>query len=168
MRKFNLKPLVVNTIFIIYGFSLLFLSLLLNPRVLSEEKNLFTQQVFIEAEGESFEGKVAVAFVVLNRVKSNRHPNTIIKVIKQPGQFCRPKYRIKKANRAKTQGNKAWKASLRAVNTAIETGDFTQGATFFWNPKTATSGWFKNAVETGVIVKTVEIGNHVFFKRGDK
>ncbi|WP_162300655.1 cell wall hydrolase [Anaerosacchariphilus polymeriproducens] len=40
-----------------------------------------------EAEGESYEGQVAVGAVVLNRVRSNLFPNTIIGVIYQAGQF---------------------------------------------------------------------------------
>lgn len=40
-----------------------------------------------EAEGESYKGKVAVGAVVLNRVRSNKFPNTIGGVIKQKGQF---------------------------------------------------------------------------------
>ena len=40
-----------------------------------------------EAQGESFEGQVAVASVVLNRVESHRFPNTVCEVLKQPKQF---------------------------------------------------------------------------------
>lgn len=40
-----------------------------------------------EARGESFEGQVAVASVVLNRVESSRFPNTVCGVVKQPKQF---------------------------------------------------------------------------------
>ena len=40
-----------------------------------------------EARGESYEGQVAVAAVILNRVKSPKFPNTIASVIYQKGQF---------------------------------------------------------------------------------
>lgn len=40
-----------------------------------------------EAEGESYEGQVAVGAVVLNRVRSSLFPNNIIAVIYQAGQF---------------------------------------------------------------------------------
>jgi N-acetylmuramoyl-L-alanine amidase len=40
-----------------------------------------------EAKGESLEGQIAVANVVLNRVKSNKFPNTVCGVVKQRGQF---------------------------------------------------------------------------------
>jgi len=42
--------------------------------------------------------------------------------------------------------------------------DPTEGATFYRNPKTATSIWFDNAIRDGKLVKTVTIGNHDFFK----
>ncbi|MFP3498476.1 cell wall hydrolase, partial [Pseudomonas sp. SIMBA_059] len=51
------------------------------------ERDLLTRIVHAEAEGESHEGKVAVALVVLNRVDSKDFPNTITDVIYQKGQF---------------------------------------------------------------------------------
>ena len=41
-----------------------------------------------EAGGESYEGQLAVASVVLNRVRSGSYPNTISGVIYQGGQFA--------------------------------------------------------------------------------
>src|SRR5690606_26429590 len=43
--------------------------------------------VHAEAAGEPFEGKVAVAEVVLNRPRSRHFPNTLEEVIRQPWQF---------------------------------------------------------------------------------
>ncbi|MNP59576.1 Spore cortex-lytic enzyme precursor [compost metagenome] len=43
--------------------------------------------VMAEAEGEPYEGKIAVANVVLNRLRSANFPNTIYKVIYQKYQF---------------------------------------------------------------------------------
>ena len=40
-----------------------------------------------EAGGESYEGKVAVGSVVMNRVRSSHFPNTVAGVIYQGGQF---------------------------------------------------------------------------------
>ena len=36
---------------------------------------------YFEARGEPFDGKIAVAQVVINRVKSNKYPNSLCKVI---------------------------------------------------------------------------------------
>ena len=40
-----------------------------------------------EARGEPYEGQVAVAAVILNRVKHSSFPNSIAGVIYQPGAF---------------------------------------------------------------------------------
>lgn len=49
--------------------------------------HLLARLVNGEARGESYEGQVAVAAVILNRVKSPKFPNTIASVIYQKGQF---------------------------------------------------------------------------------
>lgn len=52
-----------------------------------EELKLLACLVHAEAGNQSYEGKLAVANVVLNRVKSGKYPDTIKAVIYQPGQF---------------------------------------------------------------------------------
>ncbi len=53
----------------------------------AEEVNLLGAIIQCEAGGESYEGKVAVGAVVLNRVDSSSFPSTISDVIYQSGQF---------------------------------------------------------------------------------
>lgn len=53
----------------------------------TEEKQLLERLVECEAGGESLAGKIAVANVVLNRVKSKTFPNTITGVLFQTDQF---------------------------------------------------------------------------------
>lgn len=55
--------------------------------VSAEERLLLEKIVMAEAEGEPYEGKVAVANVVLNRLRSANFPNTITDVIYQKHQF---------------------------------------------------------------------------------
>lgn len=64
-----------------------------SPRIL-DQKELFclSQVVYHEARGEPILGQVAVAHVVLNRVKSPLFPKTICKVVHQPGQFSYIEY----------------------------------------------------------------------------
>lgn len=52
----------------------------------AEEKCL-ASAIFYEARSESFEGQLAVAQVILNRVESGRFARSICSVILQPGQF---------------------------------------------------------------------------------
>ena len=51
------------------------------------ERNLLERLVECEAGAETMQGKIAVANVVLNRVKSKEFPNSISKVIYQKNQF---------------------------------------------------------------------------------
>ncbi len=102
-----------------------------------------------EARGESFEGKVAVGAVVLNRVKHSKFPNSIREVILQKGQFsC---ILDGQANLYPT------KSSIEAAKAALLGYDPTYGAIFFYNPRIATNvKWI-----SGRPVVT-EIGDHVF------
>lgn len=62
-----------------------------NPYIIpitEEEFEWFAKLVSAESRGESLEGQIAVANVVLNRVSSPLFPNTIMEVIFQKGQFC--------------------------------------------------------------------------------
>lgn len=43
--------------------------------------------IYCEAGNQSYAGKLAVGCVVMNRVSSSKFPNTVLRVIKQKGQF---------------------------------------------------------------------------------
>ncbi len=49
----------------------------------AEELNCLTQAIYYEARSESVSGRLAVAQVVLNRVKNKYYPNSICKVVHQ-------------------------------------------------------------------------------------
>ena len=51
------------------------------------EQKCLAQAVFFEARGESLEGQLAVAQVVLNRAASGTFPSSICQVVTQPAQF---------------------------------------------------------------------------------
>lgn len=53
----------------------------------AEESEMLLRIAMAEAEGESVEGKALVMLVVLNRVWSDKFPDTIEEVIFQPRQF---------------------------------------------------------------------------------
>lgn len=114
------------------------------------ERDLLARIVYAEARGESYQGKVAVAHVVLNRVDSHNFPNSIESVIYQSGQF-QPV-----SNGAINQ--RADEDSVRAVQEALSNRGNNQGSIYFYNPHIATSSW----IFTRQTVKT--IGNHVFAK----
>nr|WP_275580309.1 cell wall hydrolase [Bacillus mesophilus] len=120
-----------------------------NLSISEEDFDLLARIVRAEAQTEPFEGKVAVASVVLNRVESPLFPDTIREVIYQRGQF-QPV--------SNGQINKpADKESIRAVHAALsDMRHIAKGSLFFYNPTIATSRWLDSR-ETTVI-----IGQHVF------
>lgn len=54
---------------------------------LDEETNCLATAVYFEARGESLEGQLAVARVVMNRAASGRYASDWCGVVKQPAQF---------------------------------------------------------------------------------
>lgn len=114
----------------------------------SSDVKLLARLVYGEARGESYTGQVAVAAVVLNRVKSSSFPNTISGVIYQPYAFTAV---------ADGQINLSPDSTaLKAAKAAMNGWDPTGGAIYYYNPATATSKWIYGRRTTLVI------GNHVF------
>ena len=54
---------------------------------LDEQANCLATAVYFEARGESLEGQLAVARVVMNRAASGKYPPDWCSVVKQPWQF---------------------------------------------------------------------------------
>lgn len=97
------------------------------------ETYLLGRLVHGEARGEPYVGKVAVAAVVLNRVKSASFPNTIAGVIYQAGAFDAV---------ADGQINLTPdEDSLRAARDALAGWDPSGGCLYYYNPATSTNDW---------------------------
>lgn len=109
---------------------------------------LLASLVHAEASGEPYQGKVAVAAVVLNRIDSPLFPNTLRGVIYQPYQF-EPVLtgRISRGYNA---------TDMQAVKEALAGADPTQGALFFYNPDKVSHSWM------AARQVLVAIGQHVF------
>ena len=116
----------------------------------SSDLNLLARLVYGEARGEPYTGQVAVASVVLNRVKSSSFPNSIAGVIYQSGAFSV----VNDGQINLTPNSTAKKAAQDAMNG----WDPTYGAIYYFNPKTATNKWIWSRPVT------VTIGNHRFCK----
>ena len=52
-----------------------------------EDRKILANIIYCEAGGEPYEGKLAVGAVVINRVLSNKYPDTVPGVVYQRGQF---------------------------------------------------------------------------------
>jgi len=118
--------------------------------VTQEELNLLARAVYSEARGESYEGQVAVASVILNRVADPRFPNTIKGVIFEPWAFTA------------VHDGQFWLTPdpkvMDAVYDALKGWDPTGGAVFYYNPAKVTSYW----IYTREII--TKIGRHYFAK----
>ncbi|MBE5811605.1 MAG: spore cortex-lytic enzyme [Clostridiales bacterium] len=112
------------------------------------ELSLLARLVSGEARGEPYIGQVAVAAVVLNRVRSDAFPDTISGVIFQPGAFD-----------AVWDGQfdmEPTASCIRAARDAMNGWDPTGGCTYYYNPSTATNEWiWTRAVQ-------LTIGRHAF------
>lgn len=116
----------------------------------STNLDLLARLVHGEARGEPYTGKVAVAAVVLNRVKSSSFPNTVAGVIYQKGAFD-----------AVSDGQinmSPDSTSRKAAQDALNGWDPSYGAIYYFNPNTATNKWIWSRP------MTVTIGNHRFCK----
>ena len=116
----------------------------------SSNLNLLARLVYGEARGEPYTGQVAVAAVVLNRVKSSSFPNTISGVIYQAGAFD-----VVKDGQINLTPNST---AIKAAQDALNGWDPSYGAIYYFNPNTATNKWIWSRP------MTVTIGRHRFCK----
>ncbi|MGG4494532.1 cell wall hydrolase [Brevibacillus reuszeri] len=117
-------------------------------RLSANDLKLMANAVYGEARGEPYEGQVAIAAVILNRVKSPSFPNTPSGVIFEPRAFT-----------AVADGQ-IWLEpndnARKAVQQALNGWDPSGGCTYYFNPATATSQWIWSRPQ----VK--KIGKHIF------
>lgn len=113
-----------------------------------QELDMLAKLIYGEARGESYKGQVAVGAVVMNRVKSEKFPNTIGQVIFEPRAFTA----IDDGQYWLTPNATAYKAALDAVRG----WDPSHGSLFYFNPETATSAWIWSRPQK------VTIGSHIF------
>lgn len=117
-----------------------------------DELKLLSCLVHAEAGNQSYEGKLAVANVVLNRMKSSKYPDSMKSVIYQPGQFS-----VARSGSLKKQLNNydcfsSWsqKLSIKAAKAALAGSNNIGTRLYFHSYKSAVrKGYHKrdNAVK---------------------
>ena len=110
--------------------------------------DMMAKVVHGEARGEPYDGKVGVAAVILNRVDSSEFPSTVQQVIFQDNAFTA----VHDGQYDLTPDKGAYEAVIQAVNG----DDPTNGATYYYNPSTATDEWIFTRDSI------VDIGKHTF------
>ena len=114
----------------------------------SNDIQLLSQAVYSEARGEPYEGQVAIAAVILNRLNNPTFPNTIAGVIFEPLAFTA----VADGQFYMTPDETAKKAVFDAING----WDPSESAIYYFNPDTATSPWIWGRPQ----IK--RIGKHIF------
>ena len=125
----------------------------------TKELKLLACLVHAEAGNQSYEGKLAVANVVLNRMKSKKYPNTIEAVIYQPGQFSVAKSGSleKQLKNYENYSSKSQQLTIKATKAALS-GDNNIGNRLYFNA-------YKAAIKKGYDKKknAVKLEDHIFW-----
>lgn len=154
--------IVLITIFIIISFGIYprYRGLLNDSSYLEQEKkqvritlkenemHLLAKAVYAEAKGEPYEGQVAVAAVILNRLDHPEFPNTIAGVIYEPLAF----QVVANGQINQEPDSIAHQAAYEALHGL----DPTNGALYFYNPSRTANQWIRSRP----VHKT--IGKHAF------
>lgn len=118
----------------------------------AEEAYILTKMAMAEAEGEDTEGKALVMLVILNRVWSDKFPDTIEGVISQRNAFT--SYNNGRYDRV--EPDEDCRAALRLIESHW---DESQGALYFERtPEPGESTWHSRNLE-----KLFTHGNHTFY-----
>lgn len=123
-----------------------------NSKYSVSDKKLLEQLVEAEAGCESFEGKLAVATIILNRVENKEFPKNITDVILQKNQFSP----VGNGSINCTPSDDSKKAVSKVLDEGYRT--FDKEIVYFCNPKISTSKWMTNHKK-----KAMQIGSHSFF-----
>ena len=142
------------------------------PQLDLQELQCLSKNIYFEAAVESTAGKIAVAQVTMNRVRSTRFPDTICKVV-----YEGPHYASGHPKRNRCQfswycdgkidtpnESPAWRVSQKVAEYVIRTPsllDITDGATHYHADYIDPPRWAK-ADE-----KTVQIDTHLFYNKNN-
>lgn len=119
---------------------------------ISDPVYCLAKNIYFEARGESTQGKLAVAKVTLNRVKSGKFPTTICAVVYQPYQFSwttNPRPQVKY--------DKQWQESIHLAKYAITTNipELKHFEALYFHNNHVRPHWKHKQI--------AKIGNHVFY-----
>jgi len=131
--------------------------------VRDKQLDCLAKNIYHEAKGEPFEGKVAVAQVTLNRAASGQFPSDICKVVYQKNVvyekvLCQFSWYCDQATAAKPKNTAAYK-ECQIVARQVLLEEFrlpSLNKALYFHATHINPGWKKEKVAT--------IGNHVFYK----
>lgn len=133
--------------------------------LVAQDVECLAKNIYYEAGSESFEGKLAVAQVTINRTKSNRYPNNICGVVYQKNiingkTICQFSWVCEKLSSKKNEY--MWEEALyiakKALTEPIAHAKIAAHNAMYFHAVYINPGWKK----TGFVMR---IGNHIFYTR---
>ncbi|WP_343343413.1 cell wall hydrolase [Sphingomicrobium sp. XHP0239] len=122
---------------------------------LDEQEWCLANAVYFEARGESLEGQLAVADVVINRTESSRYPDNWCDVVKQYKQFSF----VVDRQFPKIHERQAWETAKAVAKVAIDDAhDIVRGDVLWYHADYVAPSWrlaFKEVNKVGV---------HIFYQ----
>ncbi|KQN07510.1 hydrolase [Sphingobium sp. Leaf26] len=124
------------------------------PEELDGDMKCLAGAVYFESKGESLEGQLAVARVIINRAKSGRFASSLCGVVYQPSQFSfvrgggMPPVRI---------DSRSWRQAVAIAQIATnDSWDSRAEGALFFHARRVSPGWGK--------AKLAMIDNHIFYR----
>ncbi|HWW63251.1 MAG TPA: cell wall hydrolase [Sphingomonadaceae bacterium] len=107
-----------------------------------------------EAANQSFEGQLAVAQLIMNRVESDRFPDTPCDVANQPGQF------FATASYHPNRHSETWASAVEAAHEALAgtASDVSEGTYFYHAAYQPATAFFRTRT------RVMKIGDHIFYR----
>ena len=122
---------------------------------LDEQTNCLATAVYFEARGESVEGQLAVARVVMNRAASGRYPSDWCSVVKQPSQFSFVRHGA--FPQADTNGE-SWRKAEAVAELAVANVVPSVGSNVLWYHADYVAPSWRHGLQ-----EVQQIGAHIFY-----
>ena len=123
---------------------------------LDEEANCIAVAVYHEARGESLEGQLAVARVIMNRAASGKYPTSWCGVVKQPWQFS---FVHNGYMPSVDESSQAWRNALGITRLAINNAVQSVPTDCLWyHANYVSPSWGRR------LTRVSQIGAHIFYR----
>jgi N-acetylmuramoyl-L-alanine amidase len=125
---------------------------------LDAEANCMAVAVYHEARGESLEGQLAVARVIMNRAVSGKYPTSWCGVVKQPWQFSFVNPRTGHMPGV-DEGSAAWRKALGVTRLAMSNAVPSLSTDVLWyHANYVSPSWGRR------LIRVSQIGAHIFYR----
>lgn len=132
-------------------------------QTMTKEMDCLAKNVYYEAGSESFEGKMAVAQVTINRTNSSKYPSKVCDVVYQKTAYngktvCQFSWTCMKVSEIKNKylWEEAQYIARKALTSPIAHAKIAEKKVMFYHASYVDPGWNKKHI-------VMQIGNHIFY-----